>query len=156
VVAALAKALGALFGGDLSGVTNTLRDAMQGLVRAVTLAVGALAVFFGATTFLDRFIASLSGAGPRKDATGLAAVQNTRVTGIETISRDLQAAAARASGRPGEEDRKADPMARVIEELKGREAIFEPGDTPLEQLFRFSGVGQAARLPALARRLLGG
>jgi hypothetical protein len=124
VMDALVKAITGLVGGDLKSAADSLREAMNKLVRAVVVAVGALASFFGIG---EQFVRSLENRGPRQDATGLAAVQNTRVTDIAAISRDLQAAAAQASGTLGEDDKPKgkDPVAEGLEYVKSIKGMLE-------------------------------
>lgn len=82
------------------GNTKSLGQAFGMLVVVLSAVIFRLLGMAGAT---DAMIASLQDGGGKRDAMGLAAAKNARLTGIETLGRETLQRAFTTSGRAGQE-----------------------------------------------------
>jgi hypothetical protein len=116
VIRSVAQALSALFGSSFTSLANDFKNALRQMVTALVVGVGTLAKFLGATDFLRNYIQALEG-GPRGAAEGTAAITNVRQTSLPDLVKDLNLAAARATGG-SEGGPEKDPLAEAVAELK--------------------------------------
>lgn len=129
-----AEALGGWMG-SLLGVsdpaksfTDWLRDALQEVGKAAILAAGYLARLIGGpdSAFLAGMIKSLEGrTAERKDATGLAAAQQGKVTTGTEFERSALAAAFVATGGGAEKRETSDWLKDILGQLREQQASKE-------------------------------
>lgn len=100
----------------LKNIANSLRDGFRELLRAVILAVAGLAKLAGFTGFVDSLRKGLEG-GRREDATGLAAMKDSKITSFAEFGKEVAKAASIATGEDGQKATTDDWLKRISEDL---------------------------------------
>lgn len=144
VVRSLVTALGSLFGANLGNLANDFKSAVRSMTTALVVGVGRLLAFLGATDVLRNYIQALEG-GPKGNSAGAAAIQNVRQVDLSGIVKDLQVAAAGATGG-GDTGPEKDPIAEAVAQLK--QIASSTDRTTLSEVIASGVAAGLSRLPA--------
>jgi phage-related protein len=145
----------------VKGFVEQFAEAMRELSAAVMKVVATVAKFFGATSFIDGMVKSLTGKmSEKKDATGMGAPTGAAFTSVTDFGKQVATRAFMATGEPEKSKTTEQWLATLSEDLKGikegtntamRDAIVagvEPVARPVREML--------AEVKEIAKKISGG
>jgi hypothetical protein len=124
-------------GDTLKSFSDQVRDAFGELAKAALLTAAYLARLVGATGFIDGMLKSLTGGrAERRDATGLGAPSQARLSGVPEFAASVMTAAFTATGAGAGPKKTEDWLADAV---KGIEEIKAGNDQSIDKLIEAIG-----------------